>query len=272
MKTVALLAVVLALLAHACAPPHLLRIERPLTRAEIITVLKASREALAGKTIRVSWLSGAHGPDVLMGPDGRPKMIRATYGIEGGRVGGTVPGTFVAPPATSWRDDVTSIVDYTGRPAKRCDGSFEDGEMVIEYERRSSTKTWTATARRRQASADVPGIAAAFEMLHGAMAIALGERSVIDGREARALVASSLPSSGAFDRAPLLTGDPRPNVHHDAVPTRTTQLLCIDTTSLLPLRWEVAGRSGSAPRGFTFLYESIDLQLPAGVDPPDCIR
>jgi hypothetical protein len=271
MKAVALLAVIPALLAAACAPRNLLRAGRPLTRAEIVTLLKASREGLANRTIRLSWLSGAHGPDVLMGPDGRPKTIRFTYGVEAGTVSGTVPGTLAAPPATSRHDDVTSVVDYPGRRAKRCDGSFDDGEMTIEYERRSSTKTWTATARRRNAPAEPPGIAAAFEMLQGTTAIALGDRRVIDGREARALIAPLRPAANAFDRAPLLRGDPTPDVHGDAVPASTMQFLWIDTTSLLPLRWEVTGRS-SGPDGFQFIYESIDVRAPAGIEPPGCIR
>jgi len=62
-----------------------------------------------------------------------------------------------------------------------------------------------------------------------------------------------------------------PNVAVDPAPRDATQSLWIDTSSLLPLRWELFKR-GKPTSGFDMTYESIDLRPPAGVDAPACIR
>jgi hypothetical protein len=78
---VAVLAVMPAVLAQPAnlSPRELMALARPLTPTEIATVLDAARGALAGKTLRLSWIGTAQGPEVLMGSDGQPK-IRATSG------------------------------------------------------------------------------------------------------------------------------------------------------------------------------------------------
>jgi hypothetical protein len=70
---------------------------------------------------------------------------------------------------------------------------------------------------------------------------------------------------------PMIIGDPIPNVRGDRAPIESLQSLWIDTESLLPLRWEV-NRRGERTHGLDFTYVPIDLQPPAGVQPPDCIR
>jgi hypothetical protein len=262
------------------SPPELLNIARPLTTTEIATVLDASRQALTAKTFRLSIAPRGQGPEVLMGPAGRPKIIRTTYRIVGGVVGGIVGGVVSGTPGgatrsaeTRWQEDFTNIVDYTGRPARRCDGSAEHGEMVIEYVHRSTTHAWTATARTRSAR-DVggPRIARMFEMLLDAAPLTSGVRRQIGDRWARALVSSwTPPRPDARSEAPLLTGDPMPNVAGDPMPDDATQSLWIDTASLLPLRWEVSER-GRLTYGIDITHESIDLRPPAGVDAPECIR
>jgi hypothetical protein len=158
MKTVALLAVVPSLAAQMVlpSPRELLDLPRPLTNTEIAAVLGASQEALAGKTFRLSATAGGNGTEVLMDPAGQPRMIRMAYGLEDGTVGGVVPGSSNPPAVSRWREDVVTIVDDTRRPARRCDGSAGDGEMVIEFERRGPDGAWTATARRRD-SRDAAG-------------------------------------------------------------------------------------------------------------------
>jgi len=253
------------------SPREALNTARSLTTTEIATVLDASRQALTAKTFRVSFPPRGQGPEVLMGPAGRPKVIRTTYGIEGGVVSRT-PGGATSSTESLWHEDFISIVDSTDRPARRCDGLTEEGEMVIEYVLRSTTNAWTATARRRSArEVGGPGIAPMFEMLLGAAPVTSGERRQIGGRWARAFVSSWTPPPAPKSQAPILTGDPMPNVAGDPAPHDATQSLWIDTASLLPLRWEVSTR-GMLTHGFNITYESIDLRPPAGVDAPECIR
>ena len=276
MRAIICLVVVPALLAQTpgSSARELLNLARPLTPMEIATVLDASRQALAAKTFRLSFAPGGEGTEVLMGPDGRPKMIRRTYGLEGGTVFGVVgsaPGVVSTPAETHWRDDFINIVDYTSRPARFCNGSIEQGEMVIEYEHRRSTNAWTATARNRNAG-DVggPGIAPVFEMLLGAAPVASGEREQIGGRWARAFDSSwAPPDTGPQEQ--IRTGHPIPKLAGTLAPDEPTQTLWIDTESLLPLRWD-GSRRRVITHSLVFTYESIDIRPPAGVDAPACIR
>jgi hypothetical protein len=45
---------------------------RPLTQAEVAQVVGAARNAIAGRTFRLSYQPGGPGPEVLMGSTGRP--------------------------------------------------------------------------------------------------------------------------------------------------------------------------------------------------------
>jgi hypothetical protein len=277
MKAAALLVVVPALLAQPLSPsPHeILNLTRPLTRVEIALVLAASRQALSAKTFRLSFAPGDRGIEVLMGPDGRPKIARAAFGVEAGMVSGiaTTTSAAVAPATvTRWHEDLIHIVDYTGERAHRCDGSVEQGELVIEYEHHSSTNAWTATARRR-GTRDLgwPGIAPVFEMLLATAPMTSGERRQIGVRFARAFVSPwTPPPPDSRSQAPRL-GDPMPNVAGDPPPDDSTQTLWIDTETFLPLRWEATKR-GMVMNGFIMTYETIDLRPPAGIDAPACIR
>jgi hypothetical protein len=135
MKTLAaVLALMPALVAQpaSLSPRELLALARPLTSTEIAIVLDAARGAFAGKTLRLSWRETAQGPELLMGSDGQPKILRYHGGIIGGTVGGIRADGSPSAPPTTWRDDVTTIIDYTGRLARDCNGSAHYGEMVIE--------------------------------------------------------------------------------------------------------------------------------------------
>jgi hypothetical protein len=245
-----------------------LNVARPLTITEIATVLRASRQAITAKTFRFG-----QGLEVLMGRAGQPKIVRMTYGIEGGSVSGAVSGS-ATPAETHWQDNIVSVIDYTGRPARRCDGSVEPGMLAIEYTFRGSTQAWTATTRSQDArQVGGPGITPVFEMLRGALPLASGERRRIGDRWARAFVSPWAPPADDFRaRAPIITGDPMPNVKGEpTTPRDATESLWIDTKSLLPLRWEVSA-SGVLTRGFDFTYESIDLRRPPGIDAPKCIQ
>jgi len=269
MRGVALLAVTLMQVMNQ-SPRELMRIARPLSGAEIAVVLAASRDAMAGRTLRLSSIFNGDGPDLRMGPAGLPSLFRSTATVIGGMVWGHLPGDSNPPASTQFVEEVTTFIDFTGRPARRCGGSIEPGEMVIVYERRGR-QDWTVTARRREAN-DVGGLGYgwAFAMLRGAGSLTSTERGEIAGRPARAFTAAWVsPFSDTAQRTRVI-GDPTPNAIGEPARDESIQSLWIDTQSMLPLRWEVNKR-GERTHGFDFTYESIVLQPPAGVDRPTCI-
>jgi putative oxidoreductase len=271
------------------SPRELLDAQRPLTSAEIASVFAASHEALAGKTFRLS-AGVASGPQVLMGSAGLPARIRMKYGL----VSGIVPAS---GPSRQWTEDITKIVDYTGRPARPCDGSTAaaagvtagagaTGELAIDYTYRVTSADrqppeWTVTALRRpEREAGMPGLV--FEMMRGvssAGSLASGDHQPIDGRSARGFVTKFVPLAHHKSDSTLLIGDPQPNVAGERPPRdepapMPIQTLWIDTESLLPLRWEVTDH-GRRLHHYDFTFEPIDLSLPAELAhpaPPDCIR
>ena len=276
-KIVALLAVATALLAQARnpSPRELLNTTSPLTIAQVDSVLKASQLALTGKTFRLVPIRLGQAADVLMRSAGQPRILRMPYSIESGSVGG-IPGSPATRIETRSHEDFILMYDFTGRPARHCDGSVELGEMVIEYRFRSSTRAWTATARRweprhweghRVAGFAIPP---AFEMLSGAGDPVSGERGQIDGRRARALVSLWVSVAEQTAHAQLHTGDPLPNVVGEPAPSDAIQSLWIDTESLLPLRWDVSRRD-VLDYGFDFKYGLIALRPPAGIAASECI-
>lgn len=276
MKTLALLVAVFGLFTQAetRSPRGLLSAARPLTDPEIQTILAASRKALAAKTFRLAAVGGSQGPQVLMGRDGQPRMVRWAGGIIGGTVGGVRSGDDASgrPPETRWRGEFVEIIDYTGRPARRCGESAQQGELVVEYRSDPPGSQWTARARRRDAR-DFGGIGIApiFTMLQGTGSIASGERRRIRGRWARAFISPWTPPPSRPSEPAPLTGDPIPNVVGQPAPNEAVQSLWIDAEAQLPLRWETSKR-GLFLRGYDFRYTPIDLRLPAGVDSPECIR
>ena len=275
MKAITVLAVatVTALFAQpvTLSPRELLTQERPLTAVEVAAVLNASRAEVAGRTFRLSAGTDGRGLEILTGANGQPKMARVVYTVEGGVVGGTAGGSPSEP--RRWREGRVDIIEYSGRPARRCDGTAEDGEMVIRYTFHSSTDGWTAEAYRREPHEfGPPGVSRAFEMLAGVLPATSGERRQIRGRWARAVV-SPLGGADAQGRSEpaVITGDPLPNVVVDPVPNEASQSLWIDVASLLPLRWELSQRH-MPTYALDFRYESIDLRPPANVDAPLCVR
>jgi hypothetical protein len=262
-------AIVLALFAQTSTPSlrNVLNADRALTPAEIADVLSASRRVLANKTFRVSFA------EVLMGRAGRPRLIRSSGAIMGGIVYGIAPGdTSRTPTHVEWREERTTITDFTGRPARRCDGSAVAGELVVEYVHSSLINAWTTTARAETNETRPLPWQWVFGMLGGTTPATSGERKQIGARWARALVAPWTPlttTTGPPEQVEL-TGDPLPNVPGDPVhpvSKELTQTLWIDVESLLPLRWET-----THGHEINLTYERLDLQRPAGVRAPDCIR
>jgi len=274
MRADALLAVVLALVAASGPSPRdLLNAARPLTAIEIASVLDASRRAVARKTFRASALSGRLSLDVRVERSGRPKIVRTAFGLEGGMVFGVAAGAPTPPFSTEmrWHEDVVSIVEYTGRPVRRCDGSVEPGEMVISYTLSSRSSSWTTEGRRRDPTEiQYPNVQRVFELLRGIAPLTSGERCSIGGRPARAFVAPWKPPPDRSSHAPILTGDPIPNVAGEPSQTEATESLWIDVRSLLPLRWKISKR-GVLMYGYDFKKMSLDLRPPPGVRAPDCI-
>ncbi len=249
---------------HVFAQPQdLLNLQRPLTAAEIDTVLSRIWQALDGKTLRLVQKGGE--TEVLVGRAGVPRLIRVAYD-EGERIAGIVggiPGTgtvrVFTPPEPQEQRRVVKLTEYTGVPAGRCTGAPATGEMVIDYLLNTSTQRWSVTARER-----TPGDTAAarpLEMLRTGASLRSGERRLLGGRSVRAMVSTTPPWQGV-----AITGDPAPNPA-DFVPVES---LWIDTDTLLPVRWEVSQRQ--AVVGATeFVYEPLDLRPPAGVETPTCI-
>jgi len=266
-------AVALVLVAQTLNPSarEMVNVERPLTAAEIAAVFAASRDALGGKTLRLAFAPTGVGPEFRIGAGGRPRIMRTTMSGQAGWVGGRTSDDPNAPVERyEWHEDLIQISDYTGQPARRCDGTVEPGEMVIEYEHKSSTNAWTATARAQTTlGVRAPGYAPLFNMLMGTTPATSGERTQLGDRPARAFVARWTPptDTGLVE----IAGDPAPNVRGSVPDAPFTQTLWIDTVTLLPLRWEVA-RPGVPAYGFNVFYEPIDIQPPPAVQAPDCIR
>lgn len=271
----------LALVAQTRGPSarELLDLDRPLTSAEIATVLSASQQSLAAKTFQLSHTPGQRGIEVLMGSGGRPHIIRMAYSLEGGTVSGTVGRGNTSPPTrTRWHDDFVTIIDYTGRPARRCDDTPVSGDLVIEYTLRSSSSAWTVSARVRAAHEfGGPGITPVFEMLQGTGSLTSRDgRRRIAGHWTRAFTAPWTPLPERESKPAFLMGDPTPNAVGDPRPREATQTaiqsLWIDSSSLLPVRWEVIESGGRLTRHFDFIFEPLDLQPPAGLVPPVCVH
>jgi hypothetical protein len=236
---------------------ELLQLDRPLLPAEVSRVLEAVRNQLAGRTCRLSYMPGGVGPEMLMGRNGWPRLIRMTSGFDNvtGAAASTGRGS---TPSPEIHVDVITVIEYAGEPARRCDGQPIEGDLVIEYEHRSD-KGWTVTARART---DHDVLSPVFKMLAGAMALDAGVRREIDGRTTRAVVAPYKLPPGAM-------GGP---------PAGTTQTLWIDVERLLPRRWELsvptaADRPAIPDYGMSFTYDvPFDWHEPSNVDRPDCIR
>jgi hypothetical protein len=254
------------LLQSVASPKDLLTLQRPLTGAEMDAVVNAIHQALAGMTLRLRQDRQAD-IEILMGPAGMPHMVRRTYD-------GAGPVERIATVTTETGAGVTRTVripsvpehfillsEYTGLQASHCSGAPATGEMIIEYTINSTTQIWTATARERR-SGDT-GIALPLNMLRSTAALRSGESRLIGNRTARAIV-SPWPLFNAQE--PFLTGDPAPNPA-EFVPL---QSLWVDTSSLLPVRWELSQRDAIIG-GFDFVYEPLEFQRPADIEAPKCI-
>jgi hypothetical protein len=223
---------------------------RPLTQAEVAQVLGGARDTIAGRTFRLSYQPGGPGPEVLMASNGRPRFVRTVSGYtswSGASRNGTTTTT------REYHANVREVTEFTGRPARRCDGAAAAGELVIEF-RNENEQGWTAKARTRT---PIEFAASVFDMLAGVIAVEDGAVKTIGDRQARTFVAPWQPPAGSQPGGPLL-----PNL---------TQSLWIDVETLLPLRWEV--HAPTAPGyGVSFTYEALDIRAPDGVVAPECIR
>ena len=243
------------LLQVGTSPRDLLNLQRPLTAAEVSRVVSGIRQALAGKTLRlVDKFQGD--PEILMGRDGMPRLVR--FKGRGESVAGitTETGTM---RVFNLPDVIVSVFEYSRVPARRCNGGQAASGMVIEYLMNLTTKVRQVTAR--EPGPRDAGMARPLEMLKATETLTSGENRLVGNRRARALV-SPMPVSGDV----VLTGDPAPNPAEFV----RMQSLWIDTDSLLPLRWEVFQRQARLG-AIDFVYEQIDLRRPAGFEMPKCI-
>jgi hypothetical protein len=259
---VAVLALITSILLQGptSSAKDLLNLQRPLTAAEMDTVVRGIRQTLAGKTLRL--VDGRYGSrEILVGPDGLPRMVRSIGARPGERVSGVVTSDGVAVRIPEDPERFVMLIEYTVVPARRCDGATATGDTVVEYLMSLTTQVWTATARER-----VPGdmaLARPLEMLRATASLKSGEARLIGTRAARAVV-SPWPLFNAEARR--ITGDPAPDPA-EFVPMQT---MWVDTDSLLPLRWEVSERQAII-RDADFVHAPLELQRPAGIQAPTCI-
>ena len=247
-------------------PParDILNAERSLQPTEIAAVLAAVREAVSGKTFRLSYVANGPGPEVLMGANGRPRFVRAISGYDyrSGAVGADGNGNRTQSQQSGHVDLIT-FTEYTGRSASKCDGTALDDELVIEYEHKSTDDRWTVRARTRTL---MEFAAPVFDTLAGVTPVESGNRRSFEGRTGRALVAPWKLPAGAQPGGPL--------------PEGVTQSIWIDTDSLLPLRWAVSipamperGIPAIPDYGLSFTYDaSLVLRPPDAILSTDCVR
>ena len=121
--TLLALASSILLQAETPSPRDLLLSQRQLTGAEVRRVVAGIHQAFAGRTLRLVDTSHRE-PEILMGSDGRPRMVRIKGQRE--RIAGILSETgtarvFSVPYA------VVSIFEYSRLAARRCGGkSFND--------------------------------------------------------------------------------------------------------------------------------------------------
>jgi hypothetical protein len=239
----------------------ILNTARMLQPAEIAIVLAAAREAISGKTLRLSYVPNGPGPEVLMGTNGRPRFVRAVsgYGVDG-VLNGNGSRT---PSQQSSYVEVVTFTEYTSRFARKCDGTSLNDELVLEYEHKSTDAQWTVKARTRML---LEPLSPAFDILSGDAPAEGGSQRTFEDRVGRALVAPWKLPAGAESGGPL--------------PAGARQALWIDIVSMLPLRWSISvpvtpdrGSPAVSEVGLSFAYEpSLDLQLPDVTLSNDCVR
>lgn len=227
---------------------------------EVRELLQAVREALGYKTLSLAMSPGAPpAAEVLMGADGRPLLIREFRAAPGRPFSGSGDAA-----------GAITITHYTRRAAARCNGTLTGDELVVEY--RSSGAEWTATPRFVTPLEFGTPI---FKALAGEVTLTdIGRRTVGD-RRARALSAPWSPPDLRTGGAAAGRGLVGPAGAGAAL---ATQVLAIDVSSLLPLRWSIAltGAQGSPTAGDAyevfFTYDpAITIGPPTGVDVPPCI-
>jgi hypothetical protein len=242
----------------------ILNTDRPLQPAEIADVLAATRVAVSGKTFRLSYVPNGPGPEVLMGANGRPRFLRAISGYDYRSGGVGVDGNGNRTQSQqSGHLDVVTFTEYTGRSARKCDGTSLDDELVIEYEHKSTDDRWTVKARMRTL---LEFAAPLFDMLAGITPVESGNHRSFDDRIGRALVAPWKLPTGAQPSGPL--------------PAGVSQSIWIDIVSMLPLRWSVSmpatperGIPAIPDYGLSFTYDaSLDLRPPDAILSTDCVR
>jgi hypothetical protein len=240
---------------------QLLNTDGPLRADEIATVLAGVRAAIAGRTVRLAAAPDGPGPDILVRADGRPRIVRTVGGITGGMIGAD-------RTQTTWHKTIEIIADYTGTPARGCDGTPLDGDLIVEY-RNEDNRGWVAAARTATSQEVAAPI---FEALSGRLGMEGGETRTFGRRRARAFVAP-WTSSGTSITWEAAAGDPRPGVAGDATgATRHgTQTLWVDTESLRPIRWSVS-LPGIPSYALMFTYDlSPEPRIPDGIAAPECV-
>jgi hypothetical protein len=180
--------------------------------------------------------------------------------------------------ATSYRTDAggrllfaytnEAITQYTGRPAKYCDGSPSPGELVVDF--RNTNGKWTSSARPSTPIEPGP----MFEALSGTLPLQDG--GVTDGGEGRDFHAVWSPPSLSVDGRPQGgTGGFTWRLDPPDPSVSTIVRIVLAVQSLLPVRWELVASSATMPQvtiPYRFEYEDVaEPLIPESVSIPACI-
>lgn len=234
-----------------------------LSEAQLTELLKTSHNLANDEAFRIVILPKTAGSDATyelqMGPAGLPRYLHELG-----------PG-------------LSAFDDFTGGPARSCDGTPLTGELVVEYatlrEERGLNPIDVVTrvdpldgwvndgaGGKIKVSAHVRDsrdlLMEVFETYRQERPLTVGERADIDGHAARPLITHHALRPGDSSSTPL--------------PSDLQDSLWLDVNSLRPVRWEIRRASLPVNQGYVFVYTpGVRLsppRLPKELLVPTCVE
>lgn len=243
-----------------------------LSRAEVARLLDASRASIAGKRGRLT--SQRDNSDsrtdleFVVDTNGRLLLLRSSSVVTGGTVDGA--GTRV------WNGRQVIITQLTGRPARACDGRATPGELTIVY--RNVGDGWSAAAHAENGR-NVATLL--FKVLSGDLAVEGGELRQVGDRLVRALTTTWIPPVDQLEQPDYRSDDGGRTWTKPTLPyaPQLRLVLWLNTVSLRPISWEVTSVPDPEHNVVATEYarmsveydDTINLEAPASVTPPDCV-
>jgi hypothetical protein len=150
------------------------------------------------------------------------------------------------------RDEISGYDEYTGRPAVSCDGKPLGAELVIEYGMEEGSKEWKVESRARSDNEPLHP----YDQIFSGSPIS-GLVRTLNGHGARAFDAPYRLSKNTVNPAG----------------TNIQQRLWLDTSTLLPIRWELLADGKPVQYGLDFTYDpTLKLRPPEGIRVPTCVQ